>query len=226
VGEIWHQFDQRYQIPLTIIDKERVTNIDLDRYNSLIMVNGNYGDLSDRAKSEIKEWVRGGGKLIVQRNAVNWARSEGLMDLENREREEAEVQGRIPYADLQGTRGAQVLGGSIFSGSLDVTNPLGYGYRDESIYVFRNSTNFIEKTANPFATPLSLTDSPLVSGYISRENLEVIGNTASITVSSYGSGSVISFVDNPNFRAFWYGTNKLFANAVFFGDTISRNAMN
>jgi hypothetical protein len=107
-----------------------------------------------------------------------------------------------------------------------VTNPLGYGYRDESIYVFRNSTNFIEKTANPFATPLSLTDSPLVSGYISRENLEVIGNTASITVSSYGSGSVISFVDNPNFRAFWYGTNKLFANAVFFGDTISRNAMN
>ena len=23
--------------------------------------------------------------------------------------------------------------------------------------------------------------------------------------------------DNPNFRAFWYGTDRLFTNAVFFG---------
>ena len=33
--------------------------------------------------------------------------------------------------------------------------------------------------------------------------------------------SIIGFSDNPNFRAFWYGTNKLFANAIFFGDYAS-----
>ena len=38
-------------------------------------------------------------------------------------------------------------------------------------------------------------------------------------------GRVICMSDNPNFRAFWYGTNKLFANAIFFGNTISRGAM-
>ena len=27
-------------------------------------------------------------------------------------------------------------------------------------------------------------------------------------------------VDNPNFRGVWYGTNKLFANALFFGSAI------
>jgi hypothetical protein len=27
-------------------------------------------------------------------------------------------------------------------------------------------------------------------------------------------------VDNPNFRAIWYGTNKLFLNAIFFGQVI------
>ena len=27
-------------------------------------------------------------------------------------------------------------------------------------------------------------------------------------------------VDNPNFRGVWYGTNKLFANALFFGPAL------
>jgi len=225
VGEIWHQFDQRYRIPITILDKERVAGADLSRYNTLVMVNGNYGDLTDRAKNDLKQWVRNGGTLITQRNAVNWAQREGFFSLDSVEREDTEPR-RIPYEDLQNARGAQVIGGSIFSGRLDVTNPLGFGYRNENMHVFRNSTNFFEITNNPVATPLYLSENPLVSGYISSENLEVIGNTVSIAVSGYGSGTVISFVDNPNFRAFWYGTNKLFANAVFFGDTISGAAKN
>ena len=40
-------------------------------------------------------------------------------------------------------------------------------------------------------------------------------------ISSRDQGRVISFIDNPNFRGFWYGTNRLFMNAVFFGPTIS-----
>jgi hypothetical protein len=225
VGEIWHQFDQRYHIPLTIIDKHRVNRTDLSRYNTLVMVNGNYSDLSDNAVNNIREWVSGGGNLIVQRSAIDWASNQGMLEVETVEREEQDT-GRIPYVDLQGTRGAQVIGGSIFSASLDITHPLGYGYRNGEMNIFRNSTRFLEKSENPFATPLYLTENPLTSGYISDENLEVIGNTASVIVSRYGGGQIISFVDNPNFRAFWYGTNKLFANAIFFGDTINRGSMN
>jgi hypothetical protein len=33
---------------------------------------------------------------------------------------------------------------------------------------------------------------------------------------------VVIFADNPNFRGVWYGTNKLFLNAVFFGDVVKR----
>jgi hypothetical protein len=32
---------------------------------------------------------------------------------------------------------------------------------------------------------------------------------------------VIAMPDNPNFRAFWYGTNKLFLNSIFFGQIIN-----
>ena len=35
-----------------------------------------------------------------------------------------------------------------------------------------------------------------------------------------GRGRVVMFADNPNFRGAWYGTNKLFLNAIFFGNLI------
>ncbi|MEO0790100.1 MAG: hypothetical protein AAFY36_15645 [Bacteroidota bacterium] len=51
-----------------------------------------------------------------------------------------------------------------------------------------------------------------------------MSNTAAIVVSSVSGGRTISFADNPNFRAFWFGTNRLFFNALFFGSTIDASA--
>ena len=38
----------------------------------------------------------------------------------------------------------------------------------------------------------------------------------------HGSGSVIAFADNPNFRAYFFGTNKLFMNSLFFSLAFDR----
>ena len=40
--------------------------------------------------------------------------------------------------------------------------------------------------------------------------------TPALIAERSGAGSVILFADNPNFRGYWYGTNKLFLNALFF----------
>ena len=228
VGEIWHLFDQRYKIPVTILEKDRLGRTDLNRYNVIVMPRGSYGDLSDSTVASLKMWVGRGGTLITQQNAVNWAKRNGLAKVEfiDENGEESETGDPIPYAKLSDTRGAQVIGGSIFHGKIDLTHPLGYGFNDENITLFRSNTTFMEKAKNPFATPVYYTDSPLASGYISDENLEKIRNTASVIVSRSGSGKTISFIDNPNFRAFWFGTNKMFINAVFFGNTISGAAAN
>lgn len=221
VGEIWHLLDQRYRIPATLLDKDRLTRADLSRYTDIVMVSGSYSDLSEGTVSELKRWVRNGGTLILQRSAIAWGQSEGLISADEVEREEFAYDESLTYADISNARGAQFIGGSIFHADLDTTNPLGYGYRSGNLQIFRNSTRFFQKPENHLAAPVSLTDTPLASGYISEENLEIIPNTVSTQVSSSGRGRIISFVDNPNFRAFWFGTNKLFANALFFGDTIS-----
>ena len=54
-------------------------------------------------------------------------------------------------------------------------------------------------------------------------NLIFLGSlysTISLLVSKIGNGRAVLFSDNPNFRGSWYGTNRLFLNAILLGDKI------
>ena len=86
--------------------------------------------------------------------------------------------------------------------------------------LFKGNNLYMEKAKNPFANPIVFTANPLVSGYISKENHAKIREAAVAGVSAMGRGRVIGFTDNLAFRAFWFGTNKLFTNAVFYGPLI------
>lgn len=220
-GEIWHLFDQRYDMKITKLETERLGSANLDRYNTLIMVDGYYR-LSDSETAKIKTWVNSGGNLIVYKSAISWAKNAGInnvaflsSDSEDNEKE------YLAYEDLRNNRGTQFIGGAIFNSSVDLTHPLLYGYERDEMPVFRNSTIFLDHGGNAYAHPIRYTSSPLLSGYISKENLDKLGNTPSVAISRSGRGRVINFTDNTNFRAFWFGTNKLLMNAVFFGPTIS-----
>ena len=51
-------------------------------------------------------------------------------------------------------------------------------------------------------------------------NHKKLKSTVSLLVSKIGEGRAIMFADNPNFRGAWYGTNRLFLNAILLGDKI------
>lgn len=220
-GETWHQLDQRYHMPVTMVETDRFNSLNLDRYNTIILPNGNYGPISERGRENLRRWVSSGGVLIAYKGAVNWLVNNKLASAEFVRVENDNEKEPLPYADANQNRGAQVIGGSIFRTELDLTHPLAFGFRNPELSVFRNSTMFMELPSNRYAAPVRYTNEPLVSGYISNKNNALIPNTASVVVSGTGSGRVILMTDNPNFRAFWFGTNKLFANAVFFGHTIN-----
>jgi len=76
----------------------------------------------------------------------------------------------------------------------------------------------LEADTLSFNNPIQYTNSPLLSGYINAENLELIKGTVPFKQNGYGRGNVMIFTDNTNFRAFWLGTFKLFLNSIFFSD--------
>ena len=222
-GEVWHLFDQRYNMPITLVTKDDFNKIDLDSYNTLVLVSGNYGGLPS---DELKRWTRNGGVIIGFKSAINWLKSNNLIETTPKK----VVKNDKPlleenYENMSAINGAEVIGGAIFNSQIDLTHPLAYGYQNINIPIFRRGTEFFEPYDKKTATPLKYTDNALLSGYISSSNLTTLNNSASILVGGYGRGRVIGFVDNTNFRAFWYGTNKLFANAVFFGHTIDSNGL-
>ena len=86
--------------------------------------------------------------------------------------------------------------------------------------MFRRTKLFIKPDSLSFNNPIKYTTKPLLSGYISTPNLEMLKGTVPFQIKRLGSGKVVVFTDNTNFRAFWYGTNKLLMNAVFFAKTM------
>lgn len=217
-GEVWHLLDQRYDMQVSMVDQSFFGRTDLDKYNVIVMVDGNYSSIS---AAKLKNWTKGGGTLISFKRAATWAAGQGLSGIvAKKHKKDKSKKKKRPYIKASEDYGSQVIGGAIFEVELDLTHPIAYGYNDEKLAVFRRGTLFFEKAKNPYAMPAVYTNNPLLSGYISKDNKYTISNSGNIIVSGLGRGRNISFADNTNFRGFWLGTNKLFANAIFFGNTI------
>jgi hypothetical protein len=132
----------------------------------------------------------------------------------------AEAPGRRRYGDYERERAAELVSGTIFGVDLDLTHPVAYGYQDEQLPVFRDSELLLEPGKNPYERVAVYRTEPLLSGYVSAARLAEIGGRDALRATRLGSGTVILMADNPNFRAFWYGTSKLYLNAILFGPII------
>ncbi|HSP10881.1 MAG TPA: M14 family metallopeptidase, partial [Salegentibacter sp.] len=215
-GEIWHLFDQRYDMKLTKLDTRTFSRADLSRYTDIILPNSWGSALENGDIEKLKEWVRDGGTLIGYRNAARFFEREDFMDLEIKK--DSLVAEDISFEDRRDFTGAQGIGGAIFEAKTDRSHPVNFGYKDEKIALFRNTTIFVEADEQSYKNPIKYTEKPLLSGYISKPNLDSIAGTVPFKHTGMSRGNVILFTDNTNFRAFWFGTNKLLMNAIFFGD--------
>ncbi len=225
-GQVWQLLDSRVDLPLTKVDRDHLARADLARYDVLVLVTGNYGFMDEEQEEEIERFVRRGGTLIAVRGAVPWAVDRELAPrvaeaLESAEEAEPVELDRTDYQDAQDLAGAQRIGGSIYRADVDTTHPLGFGFPNRELAVWRDHEFVFPASANPFSTPVQLTEDPHLSGYISSRNLDRIRSSASVLTDGIGSGTVVLLLDNPNFRGYWYGTNRLFLNAIYFGSHIS-----
>lgn len=214
-GEVWHLLDQRFDMRLTKLDMSYFNRVDLSKYTAIIAPNS-YG-MDSRASEKLKTWVRNGGILIGYRNAANWLNSQKFINL-NFARTNIDTIKNVSFEDRSLQSGAQVIGGAIFEAKIDRSHPVNFGYKNDKIALFRNTTVFIKPDKRSYNNPIQYSDSPLLSGYISKENAKVIKNSVPFKVQRQGRGRAMIFTDNTNFRAFWFGTNKLLMNAIFFGD--------
>jgi hypothetical protein len=220
-GEAWHALDTRLKMPITLLKNAGAGS--LDRYNKLILVSGRYD-----SSEVIEAWVRNGGTLIAVGSATQWvaswtkqtpAKNDGApaasAPAENKTEEPPLQQ---PFMDARDELALKSISGAIFRAQIDRTHPLGYGFTDETLAVFRNHTRKMKRSPSPYGNPLVYAaENPLIAGYASAENQQQLAGQPGIVVQTHGRGRVILMNDNPNFRGFWLGTQRIFFNALFFG---------
>ena len=221
-GEVWHLLDTRIGLPLTKLKLSQFSGISLKKYTTLIMVSGSYNQLGKGEVKKIKKWVEEGNTLITIARGSSWAISKKLINESLVESKKDSTHSRKNYVDAREFIGRERIGGVILKADIDLTHPIAFGYNDNSIPVYKNNNVFINKTKNDYSSVATYSKDFHIDGYISETNREdFIPGSASIIISKVGSGRVVVFADNPNFRGTWYGTNKLFLNAIFLGNNIS-----
>ncbi|NBO58777.1 MAG: zinc carboxypeptidase, partial [Chitinophagia bacterium] len=217
-GEVWHLLDQRLQMPITKVDMLNIGRADLSRYNTMIIVSGVYSLLDKATIEKIKSWVQNGNTIIAIKGGAEWAIKNGFTK-ENLQQPDSVKQSlvRQDFDRAIEIEGAKALGGSIFRVDLDTTHPVGFGFTTRKIAVYKNSLTFFQNSKNPYSTVAQYLAEPLIGGYVHPTTMKKLKGSASILVGSEGAGRVVMFADEPNFRGTWYGTNKLFLNALFYG---------
>ena len=120
--------------------------------------------------------------------------------------------GRVPEA----------VPGAIFRATVDRTTPLTYGYEDSTLPVLLDSAFFFRPSKEGTnAAVFAADDRPLrLSGFIWPNNTErLLRGRAYVIEEPTGRGHVVLFAEDPNFRAIFRSTTRLFFNSFLFQPT-------
>lgn len=233
-GHIWHLLDRRLGLTVPMLDVSQDLPA-LSDYSHILLADADYSAIPVDWQQALHEWLRQGGVLITQQRSAAWASAvfltasselakdqtlpeligEKLKQLASNNDQSREQLGSQSYASHASKAAERVLGGAIFSAEADLTHPLLTGVYSAQVPVFLDQLVRLPPSRNAWSTPLRLTDEVQpMAGYASAWMREQLQRQPLLAAERIGQGSLVQFAFNPNFRAFWRGTELLYVNAL------------
>jgi len=229
--------EREFNYPVTAIRADRMKRSDLSRYQVIIIPNSGWSGyehaLGESGREHLRQWVQNGGVLLALGNATRFAVGGETPLLASRIEPKAQVDGLVPLAqeggaiitdqeDLQRyVRNPKTspdwVAGVLLRADVDQEHWLTAGIHTELHSIFTGADMY---------TPLRITDGRnvvsfsnkeqvLASGYMWQENHEQVAHKPLVMVQAQGRGMVISFTQEPNYRAYMDGMHVLLMNAIF-----------
>lgn len=223
-GEIRFYLDETLNIPLSIIDHNKLNRVDISSYSHIILVDGNYRHLSENTANQLKQWVNQGGVIIGQKRAARWLAKQEILRtrfVSKTQIDQLFDEGELNYQDKEALASRKRIAGAIFQVKLDTSHPLAYGYQQSLLPLFRNSNLIMEHPQQPFITVAKYTPEPLLSGFTDKNLVNRLAHNAAIVAHNVGKGRVIATTEVLAFRGYWHGSAKLLANSIFFSKAFS-----
>ncbi|MGB5387970.1 MAG: zinc carboxypeptidase, partial [Eudoraea sp.] len=218
-GEIWHFFEQQLHYPLTVLDENYISRVDLSNYDVLILPGGKGYEsfIDENTLSQLKEWVSNGGRLIAMGQSIASLDGENGFDISAREKEKDSTAKLVePYETLQREKMKNEITGAIYKTRVDYTHPLAFGYDNTyfSLKLGNDSYDYLEGGTVAYISD----DTMPVAGFAGSEAQKKVSRSLVFGVEKHGNGQVVYMVDNPLFRGFWENGKLFFVNALFMAN--------
>jgi hypothetical protein len=220
-GEVWHFFDQALEHPVTLINAADLGRADWNSFDVLVMPDGVYRFLTDKAAADaFKSWITGGGNVVAMEGAaaqlakLEWAlklkRNEDSNDTKNGSSYELLKKFENRERDYIPT----ITPGAIFKVELDNSHPLAFGYPNY-YYTLKQDANIYEFIKEGGWNVGVLKRTRPVAGFVGSQLSGRLQDGLLFGTQEVGRGSVTYLADDVLFRSFWEGGKLMFCNAVF-----------
>lgn len=217
-GWAWHKLDRQYDLPTTVVRMHSLGGTDLSDFNVLVLPEV-YDTtqfktlLGSSGVSRLQQWVRDGGTLVTIGRAIDAAKGPlGLLDLpswyEDEEHEDAQ-RFTVP--------------GAVYRARLDSLDWLASGYAEPDFPVLIYSNRLYRQPDGPPSSTKRVVahlvdEAPTrLAGFAWPEADERLPGSVFLYEQRIGQGRIIAFAEDPTFRGYWRGADRLFLNAVILG---------
>ncbi len=212
-GAAWYAFDQRLRFPVT-----RVELTDLGRalpdFDVVVLPSAwsLAASVTGADIEALESWVREGGTLVTLDATTAWLASNPDFARLGTRTDTLRDDGRAVQASVPG---------AIVRATADTLSPILAGVDATDIPVMLSGSTVFEAPddVRPGEVVLRLADAERVrlAGYLWPGVAERVAGAPVVWTERIGSGRIVAFANDPNFRMLWHGMLPLFANAVFLG---------
>lgn len=231
-GWTWYKLDRQAKLPLTVLRSGSVAGTSLGDYTTIVLPDVANSEemmkaLGDGGVERLKQWVRDGGTLVVTGDGTEFARDQlGLIALRNwYEVNATDAPGAEP---AEGKKPEKIypqrvrVPGAFVRAEIDSESWLAAGHDEELPVLVVSSRVFLAPEGPPeagrrvvarFADEGELR----LSGHMWEESLDRLPGSVFVYEERVGSGRVIAFTEDPSFRGYWRGADRLFLNAIILG---------
>ncbi len=225
-GHTWYLFDEVLGYPTTRVKGSDMGRVDLTKFNTIILSDGQYraGDgFGEALAGKLQDWVSAGGTLITLRGATQWAAGEKIGLVKNKvlKRKVEAAKKSTDESDKQEPEQVTPdnVPGAFFKSQVFQKHWVTYACPDEMdvFYTGRVVLGPTSESAGRSLVTFGKSEKLLTSGFCWPESVELLAETPYVVHRTSGAGHVISFVDDPNFRAMYPSLQRLFINAAMFG---------
>ncbi len=220
VGHIWHFFDQQISYPISLVNMDDLGYMNWSDVDVLIMPSGSYGrTFGESGMNDLKEWIRGGGRLIAVEGANGFLAGQDGFALQRKSSgddegsDDPEDKLRV-FGNSEREFITNFNAGSVYELDLDTTNPLVFGYGDKYMSLKLGSTAY-EYLDNGWNAAVAKSGTPR-SGFVGAAAQKNLEHSLSLGFQNMGSGEVVYMIDNLFYRGFWHNGKLMIGNAVFF----------